>query len=83
MGEVFEVLLLILACTPILYWVSKLIVAFILYKFSPPHYVTMELEDSKGYVVKSEVVDVSKDKNFYAAVAKIYQSSQQKEGNAS
>lgn len=82
MGEIAKILLLIVACAPILYWLSKIVTSFVLYKLSPPHYVAMRFEDKEGNVRNSKVVDVSKDKNFYAVVAQIYKKSQHKEGNA-
>lgn len=82
MGELTRTLLLIVACAPILYWLGKIITAFFIYKFASPHFVTMQYEDKSGKVLGREIVDVSKDKSFYAAVSQAYKHSQHKEGNA-
>ncbi|PVU64996.1 hypothetical protein C9E85_15370 [Plesiomonas shigelloides] len=83
MGDIIKTLVLIVACAPILFWLSKIATAFILYKLSPPHYVTMQFEDKDGRVRNSMIVDVSKDKHFYAAIVRSYKESQHKEGKLS
>ncbi|MCS6177718.1 hypothetical protein [Shewanella baltica] len=82
MGELFNTLLLIVACAPILYWLGKITTAFVIYKFSLPHFVVMEYQNNEGKIVHSEKVDVSKDKTFYKSVLKAYREGQRKESEA-
>ncbi|HHC7106379.1 TPA: hypothetical protein ACQJO7_003924 [Vibrio parahaemolyticus] len=82
MGELTRTLLLIVACAPVLYWLSKIATTYLLCKFSSPHHVTFEYEGKNGEIIHSEKIDVSKDRSFYAAVVKAYKQGQRKEGNA-
>jgi hypothetical protein len=79
MGELVNTLLLIVACAPVLYWLGKIVTAFLIYKLSIPHPVVMEYQNSEGKVIYSKQVDVSKDKTFYKAVLNAYKQGQKKE----
>lgn len=82
MGEMINTLLLIVACAPVLYWLGKIVTAFLIYKLSIPHPVVMEYQNSEGRIIYSEQVDVSKDKTFYKAVLNAYRQGQTKESRA-
>lgn len=79
MSELTKILLFIAACAPIFYWLGKIATSYLLYKFSCPHDVTFEYEDRNGQVIHSEVINVSKDRTFYAAVVKAYKVGQLKQ----
>lgn len=75
MNQIFSDLLLMIGLCPIIYWTTRIVWNFVLYKLDPPHHVTIEYINEDGLVERCSV-DVGKDRKFYQAVTKALAKSQ-------
>ncbi len=83
MGEGLRTLLLIVACSPIIFWSAKALTLYLLYKFTPPHYVQIEYQDKDGRIKKSKKIKVSENKDFFLEITSAYIRAKRENGKES
>jgi hypothetical protein len=83
MGEGLRTLLLLLVCSPIVFWSAKALTLYLLYKFGPPHYVELEYKDKMGHIRKSKRIKVSDNKEFFLEITHAYIKSKRNIGKES